>query len=924
MQAHHFHKPENVLRRAQDLIAVGKKQIALELLHDLLCARRHRTWQKTHEEVMEVFLTLCVELKNNRMAKEGLHQYRNISQQQAPKSLEVVIDFMLKLAYDRAKKASEQCTSKIVSDVDDLENDTTPESVLLATVTSEKGKERTERKVLVPWLKFLWETYRTVLEILRGNPKLEHVYHRTAFKAFAFCAEYERNTEFRRLCDILRNHLSNQQKYSKEPDKQLSAETMEFHLATRFEQLKVASALRLWHEGFRTIEDIHQIMSISEKRPSSQLMATYYQKLTHLFLISENYLYHAFAHKAFFLLSREKNKSLTAEQTELMASSVLLAALSVPLQSSKAGTTFVEEGLEKEKNRRMAQLLGFDINPKRQVLLDELTAQHGILSAVSPTVRKLYDCLQDRFAPLTLIDETMPLLNEIRQHEKLKVYIKPLEQLLVVRLVTQLSSVYYSVKLDHFKSLVSGLETPFLEIEKSVAKAVKARQINVHSVRIDHQAGCIRFGEDVMEEDRTKSLLVDMAHGLSRVNQNIVPNNTANQAHARAGVVDAVRRVVAARHGEILLRKAEIERRKENLEKQQAQKIELVKRERVNAIQLKRQEEAKLAAEQMATLRAQQEAIALNKAKLEEERLQADRSGADSSKLAGLDSEQIKALVAETKKKAAKDTVLTQRKIQATARKLDALVRASRETEAPLRATAYTQLVEQQKTSHTEGVKARNAAAVEEHEYATKRKQELAVLQEFRASFDGPLIEAWKAEYEKECETQAKEREVRRFQDKLLRARRRRTEELEAETRREEEAERARLENEQRQQEAERMQAEREERERSNPTRRVVQDGPASRGSGGGGLSQLSSGNMRVSGGERPRFTRGGDDGGARGGGGAYQARGGAGGAYQGGRGGAEGGADGGAGEGPPRRRFINSSAQGDKSEGDAGKSWRR
>ena len=63
--------------------------------------------------------------------------------------------------------------------------------------------------MVTPWFKFLWETYRTTLDILRNNSRLEALYAMTAARAFGFCLTYKRTTEFRRLCDILRNHLAN-------------------------------------------------------------------------------------------------------------------------------------------------------------------------------------------------------------------------------------------------------------------------------------------------------------------------------------------------------------------------------------------------------------------------------------------------------------------------------------------------------------------------------------------------------------------------------------------------------------------------------------------------------------------------------------------------------------------------------------------
>lgn len=72
---------------------MGKKQRAVETLFEVITSRRHRTWTKTHEPLMEKFLDLCVDLKKSQLAKDGLYQYKTIAQTVRFEFLKKIIRF---------------------------------------------------------------------------------------------------------------------------------------------------------------------------------------------------------------------------------------------------------------------------------------------------------------------------------------------------------------------------------------------------------------------------------------------------------------------------------------------------------------------------------------------------------------------------------------------------------------------------------------------------------------------------------------------------------------------------------------------------------------------------------------------------------------------------------------------------------------
>lgn len=103
-----FARPENALKRADELENVGQKLSALQQLHDVVTSKKHRTWSKTYEEIMFRLLDLCVELKKRNQAKEALMQYRNMCQQVNINSLEEVIKYYLNKATQMAEQARQQ------------------------------------------------------------------------------------------------------------------------------------------------------------------------------------------------------------------------------------------------------------------------------------------------------------------------------------------------------------------------------------------------------------------------------------------------------------------------------------------------------------------------------------------------------------------------------------------------------------------------------------------------------------------------------------------------------------------------------------------------------------------------------------------------------------------------------------------------
>ena len=59
-----------------------------------------------------------------------------------------------------------------------------------------------------------------------------------------------------------------------------------------FTQLNTSVELKLCQEAFQSVEDVHNLLTMTKEAPKPVMMANYYEKLTKTFLMSRNALYY--------------------------------------------------------------------------------------------------------------------------------------------------------------------------------------------------------------------------------------------------------------------------------------------------------------------------------------------------------------------------------------------------------------------------------------------------------------------------------------------------------------------------------------------------------------------------------------------------------------------------------------------------------
>ncbi|KAJ2849904.1 eukaryotic translation initiation factor 3 subunit A [Coemansia brasiliensis] len=807
---YHQIRPEIVLRRAEELINVGQSVSALETLYDALLSKHLRNVNAANTEpFLRKFVELCIEQRCGKQLKEGLMQYRNIVQYTNPESLAAVIETMLENITKRVTSAQHNAEQVAVGTIEDLDETETPENLMMSLVSGEQSRDRADRALVTPWLKFLWEAYRNLLDILRNNVRFEALYQKISNKAIDFCRTYERKTEFHRLCELLRSHLQTITKYAHQQNSiNLSnPETMQLFLDTHFHKLNTATEMELWQESYRSVEDIHDLIQQSKRPIKPQAMANYFEKLTRIMYVAKNPLFLAAAWHRYYNFIHRQTKIFTEEQLQSVANNVLLSTLAVPIIKPSSRILSAAAKENKQRTQRFSSLLFLSTAPTRVSLINDLISG-DVLGRVLPELRPLYDLVEEQFHPLSICKKLSPILSEqIASNSDVAKYGTLLCNVILTRLLQQLSQVYTSVQLDFIFRLARFPEPYAMspaEIERFIMHGARRGEFQL---RIDHQSRSVVFDTDPFDSsqslsnsaqlqaspsDLMRSQLSSLAICLSNAQRVACPEFTAEKQAEKASAVAAALKSMSEEHRLATARKLVIDRRKEIIENAIARKERAEARERAMRIQREQELERERRAEEKRRreeerVKKEREAIQRAEAKKLAESIKQkagldvkidDLEKMDTSKLLELQVEQIE-----------KEKQDMQSRLKVLGRRMDHTERAYRKCEKPLLEDDYENQKKADRENHDSARKLQLEQSREKFEQdIAQKKRFLRMFDDFnsvRKQLDQGRSEALAAERKRVREELARAREERIAEYRRVKAEK---EEAEARERAEKEA----------------------------------------------------------------------------------------------------------------------------------------
>ena len=530
--------PEAILAKVNSFISQNDPSNAMFVIDEFLNNSKKKIFSPSMETLIITFIELAINQNKNKYLREALNFYRSLTQVSNIDSFTLVLSKTKELVEDKFVKAvkSFQGVQIEINDLDEEEQ----EDFLFDYAAESKEKED-----LVQSQKFIWETYKILLDITKTNSKLFNLYSEILRAAFTFCKENKRTLEFKRLCDSVRNYLQTLIKSEKKQNflnkVQLSQlDVLRILIKVRLNQLETATALEQWSESFKTAEDIVYLFERYEKhstedknkkpnstgnndtnasttvftkpRKGNKLNPTFklefYSYIEKLFFISNYPLYHAYANvlvrdignKAIMGYGEKAKEKLEKFNLHTFDNKIILSTLATPLKNTYTNYLKIGEDMYETQNdietdtcKRMMNILKLTHVPSRNQLINYIN-NNNILSACSEEVKNLYNLLQNETNPITIAKKGVKYIQALSSipHDDnyIEKYMKHIKENLIIKCIYMFSKSFSSISFERVNKLFTPFGLSSVEIEDLIAEISRNGYIKC---KIDHSLKMILF-----------------------------------------------------------------------------------------------------------------------------------------------------------------------------------------------------------------------------------------------------------------------------------------------------------------------------------------------------------------------------------------------------------------------------------------------
>ena len=374
---------------------------AILLVQEFIKGTKKRTWSKSMNELMKKSIEIIISQGQIKPFKEVITFCRSLTQTNYILQFEQILKTANEFLSDKYEVSNEKFKK-----FQDKQNLVLDEDIDINEENITNAKDIIDEQQFINDQKFIWEAYKTLLDITKMHSKLFQLYIQILKDCFVFCGENKRIHEFKALCDSIRNYLFMLKKNENKPNfankiNISDSKILRLLIQSSLNQISTANKLEEWEESFKTsekiigfIEDYEKIEVIREKPGNKQKEKKFlkippffeielYNHIQKLLWVSNYPLYHTYAMTSIQrTIENNKNKLENLNEKEKQAFNnfnlgklkerIILAFLSTPIKNAYTNFTKIGEELYEDSNdteiktcQKMMKILKINHIPSR-------------------------------------------------------------------------------------------------------------------------------------------------------------------------------------------------------------------------------------------------------------------------------------------------------------------------------------------------------------------------------------------------------------------------------------------------------------------------------------------------------------------------------------------------------------------------------